>query len=293
LLIVSIFQYIKSRLSRVDVTLTNFVNLGRDHLSQLIEPSIAVIIPTRDKPELLRECIDSIMRKTSYKNFSILVVNNQSEKQETFKYFAELEKSGIRVLDFPHEFNYSKICNLAAASTNEDYLCFLNNDTTVVESAWLKKLVDHAVQPDVGAVGSKLLLADGTIQHFGVAMGHKGIGSHPFAGQNPNALSPSPSGGCFRVSAVTFACVVTPRSVYERLGGLDTTFKVGLNDLDYCMRLSQKGLHSVLCVQSCLIHLESQSRDRIMSLRGFKQASIEILAFLRKHGFPQVDKYFS
>jgi GT2 family glycosyltransferase len=293
LLILSVFQYLKSRLSKADVTLTNFVNLSHHHQIGSIEPSVSVIVPTRDKPELLRQCIDSIIAETSYKNYSILVVNNQSVEPKTHKYFIELENAGISILDFPYEFNYAEICNVAASSTSGDYLCFLNNDTVVVESEWLTKLVAHAVTPGVGVVGSKLLFADGTIQHIGVALGHKGIGSHPFAGQDQSVVSSSLPGDCFEVSAVTFACALTPRSVFSALGGLDPKFKVGLNDLDYCLRLSRVGLCSVACGQSCLIHLESQSRNRMLSLHGFRQASIEILTFLKKHQFPQGDKYFS
>ena len=293
MLILSVFQYLKSRLSRADVTLTNFVNLTHHHQIRSFEPSVSVIVPTRDKPELLRQCIESIIAETTYKNFSILIINNQSVEPKTYEYFTELENAGIAIVNFPHKFNYSEICNLAASSTSGDYLCFLNNDTVVVESEWLTKLVDHAVIPGVGVVGSKLLFADGTIQHFGVAMGHGGIGSHLFAGQNESAVKASLSGDCFEVSAVTFACALTPRNVFEALGGLDPQFKVGLNDLDYCLRLSRVGLCSVVCGQSCLIHFESQSRKRMLSLSGFRQASIEILAFLKKHQFPQSDKYFS
>jgi GT2 family glycosyltransferase len=249
------------------------------------EPKVAIIIPTRDKYELLRACVESIQTKTTYSNYEILVVNNSSREALTLEYLKLLDSTGVRVVDYPHAFNFSKITNFAATKTDSDYLCFLNNDTEVIEPNWLAQLMDHAVQPTVGVVGSKLLYPDGSIQHLGVALGHTGAAGHPLSRELLGTSRYSHNANyCFEVSAVTFACAVTSREAFNQASGLDPGFKVGLNDIDFCMRLKTKSMKNVLCGKSCLIHHESKSRKSSTSITGGARATLEILRFLYLHG---------
>lgn len=293
MLALKVARYVLSRLSKSPVEIKKLKEHGDAHGRRLVEPSVSIIIPTRDKAELLRACVDSILEKTSYLNFEIVVVNNNSVEAATLKYLERLQSQSINVLDFPFEFNYSKISNFAVAQTTSDYLCFLNNDTLVLESDWLSNLVDHAVQPSTGVVGSKLLFPDGRIQHLGVALGYKGIAGHIFSGFDQNhAPITSLIDSCFEVTAVTFACSVVSRAIYKDAGGLDVNYKIGLNDVDFCNRVALSGFQNILCGSSSLIHYETMSRPKAFSMRGAGRASYEILYAL-KHFPKSVDSFFS
>ena len=133
MLILAVFRYLKRRADKRPVRLSNFVSMGSHHGQRLAEPKVSIIIPTRDKYELLRACIESIQAKTTYGNYEIVVINNASSEVSALDYLKLLASNGVRVLDYPHTFNYSKITNFGAANTESDYLCFLNNDTAVIE----------------------------------------------------------------------------------------------------------------------------------------------------------------
>lgn len=295
MLVLEVFRYLKRRADKRPVRLTNVVSMESHHGLRLLEPSVSIIIPTRDKYELLRACIESIQTKTTYENYEIVVINNASREASTLEYLKLLASTGVTVLDYPHAFNYSKISNFGAASTYAEYLCFLNNDSEVVDPNWLGQLMDHAVQPEVGVVGSKLLFPDGSIQHLGVALGYTGAAGHPLAGDLPDETKVSQyANSCFEVSAVTFACAVTSRETFNHAVGLDAVFKVGLNDIDFALRLRSQGLNNVLCGKSCLIHHESKSRKSMSSLSGGTRAALEVLRFVKLYG-PQLrqDHFFS
>jgi glycosyltransferase involved in cell wall biosynthesis len=166
----------------------NFSTMAQHHGLRHSEPKVAIIIPTKDKFELLMPCIESIVSKTRYVNYEILVVNNGSTDSSTIDYLNSLQSRGHEILDYPFTFNYSKICNFAAQRTKAEYLCFLNNDTQVLEPDWLGDLIDHAIAPGVGVVGSKLLFEDGSIQHLGLAVGISGIASHVYSRHQPSDL---------------------------------------------------------------------------------------------------------
>jgi len=206
---------------------------------------------------------------------------------------SELESIGLKVLRYPQKFNYSAICNFAAGQINSEFLCFLNNDTEVIEATWLSNLVDHAIQNEIGVVGSKLIYPDGSIQHMGVALGHTGAAGHAYS-RVSFGLESSNSilGSCFDVSAVTFACALVKKSTFERLGGLDESFKVGLNDIDYALRSKNESLKSVVCGKSKLIHRESMSRKSTKSFTGALRAATEVIHFVRKWGGGLEDGYF-
>ena len=144
MLLIDIYLYIKRRADKRPVYLKNFVDQSHHHGTRTEDPSVSIIIPTRDKVELLRACVESVIEITIYKNYEIVVVDNQSVDPETLQYFDDLISRGVRILKYPQEFNYSAICNMAAANSTAKYLCFLNNDTEIIESDWLGNLVDHA-----------------------------------------------------------------------------------------------------------------------------------------------------
>lgn len=293
MLVLEVFRYLKRRADKRPVRLVNFVSMRNHHGQRSVAPKVSIIIPTRDKYDLLRKCIESIQMKTAYRNYDIVVINNASRQVKTLEYLEVLRSTGIVVLDYPDEFNYSKISNFGVANTESEFVCFLNNDTEVLEPNWLGLLMDHAVQPDVGVVGSKLFYRDGSIQHLGVALGHTGAAGHPLLGEAPDEInSASYAKSCFEVSAVTFACAVTSRRAFDLAGGLDPGFKVGLNDIDFALRLNRKGKKALVCGQSCLFHHESKSRKSTSSFIGGARAALEVLRFLRIYGRHLHDDYF-
>ena len=293
MLVLEVFRYLKRRADKRPVRLSNLVSMENHHGQRSVEPKVSIIIPTRNKYELLSACIESIQTKTIYGNYEIVVINNDSIEASTIDYLELLRSSGISVLDYPLAFNYAKITNFGAGNTESEYLCFLNNDTEVLEPQWLGLLMDHAVQPNAGVIGSKLLYPDGSIQHLGVALGYTGAAGHPLAGDFPDGTSSMKlTNSCFEVSAVTFACAVTSRKNFTLANGLDSGFKVGLNDIDFALRLKSKGMRNVVCGQSCLIHHESKSRKPTSTFSGGARATLEVLRFLKTYGGQLQNDYF-
>ena len=293
MLVLEVLRYIKRRSDKRPVRLTNFVSMESHHGLRSLEPRVTIIVPTRDKYDLLRACIESIQAKTTYTNYEIVVIDNASSESSTLEYLNLLTSTGVKVLAYPNKFNYSKITNFGVANTNSDYLCFLNNDVEIIEPNWLGLLMDHAVQPAVGVVGSKLIYPDGSIQHLGVALGYTGAAGHPFAGKLPDKSNVGQHwNSCFEVSAVTFACAVISRAAFKQASGLDREFKVGLNDIDFALRLRSQGMRNVLCGKSCLIHHESKSRKSTSSVSGGFRAAMEVIRFVKLYGRQLRQDYF-
>ncbi|MHB8843713.1 MAG: glycosyltransferase family 2 protein [Nitrospirota bacterium] len=226
-------------------------------------PKVSLLIPTRDGREMLRKCIDSIRSKTSYPNWEIIVLNNRSRDQQTWDYFNELAMDPrIRVLNCNFPFNYSAINNVGARSASGDILALLNNDVEVINSDWLREMVSHAIRPEIGAVGAKLLYPDGTVQHAGVVVGLGGLAGHVsrlIPGDHPGY-----AGRAVLVqnySALTAACLVVRRQLFETVGGLDeNNLPVAYNDIDLCLKLQAAGYRNVWTPYAKLYHHESYSR---------------------------------
>ena len=290
MLLIDILGYVRRRADKTPLYLKNQVDQSHHHDSSPQEPSVSIIIPTRDKVELLRSCIDSIVKNTTYRNYDVRVVDNQSIESETLRYLGELGERGFRILKYPHKFNYSAICNLAAKETRGEYLCFLNNDTEVIEPGWLGNLVEHATAKDVGIAGSLLLYPDGTIQHAGIALGYSGIAGHPYSGEAKEAIG---AAGCYKVSASTFACVVISRSKFLEIGSLDERMPVGLNDVEFALRSADAGYTNLVCTRSILTHSESKSRKSMRTVSGASQALRDVLYLSSKHRSKiRTDPYF-
>ncbi len=225
-------------------------------------PLVSIIIPTKDHVDILKRCVQSILDKTEYKNYEIVIVDNQSKDPKTFEYYNLLEtNSKIKILHYNKPFNYSAINNYAVTHVDSPYLLFLNNDTEVINAEWLSAMLEHAQRECVGAVGAKLLYPNNLIQHAGVIIGLGGVAGHShkyFPGDDP--------GYCNRLrviqnfSAVTAACVIMRKDIFQKIGGFRETLSIAFNDVDLCMRIRSAGYLIVYTPYSQLYHHESLSR---------------------------------
>ena len=228
------------------------------------EPMVSIIIPNKDHKDDLKRCIDSIMDKSSYENFEIIIVENNSTSKEIFDYYEEITKHPrIKLVTYKGEFNYSAINNLGAKEASGEHLILLNNDTEVITRTWIEELLMYSQREDVGAVGCMLYYPDYTIQHAGVVLG---LGAHRTAGHSHYKLVKENLGYMGRlcyaqnVSAVTAACLMVKKSLFDEVSGLSEEFAVALNDVDFCLKLRQKNLLNVFTPFAELFHYESASR---------------------------------
>ena len=226
-------------------------------------PKVSIIIPMRDRHRLLRRCVESVQGKTTYPNYEIVIVDNQTEEPASLDYLAALVASGVaRVLRYDHQFNYSALNNWAVGQVDGDVIALLNNDTEVISPNWLTEMTSHAVRPEVGAVGAKLYYPDETIQHAGVITGLGGVAGH----SHKHCQRHDP--GYFRrlfltqnFSAVTGACLVVRRDNFLRVGGFDSeNLAIAFSDVDFCLKLTELGLRNVWTPYAQLYHHESVSR---------------------------------
>ena len=227
-------------------------------------PKISIIIANKDHEPDLRRCITFILEKSTYDNFEIIVVENNSETAEIQKYYEELkENEKVKVITYQGAFNYSAINNLGASKAEGEYLLLLNNDTQVITVNWMEELLMYAQRNDVGAVGAKLYYGDKTIQHAGVVLG---LGAHRTAGHSHYMQHRENLGYMGRlcytqnVSAVTGACLMVSKALFEKAGGLEESFAVSLNDVDFCIKLREMGYLNVFTPFAELYHFESASR---------------------------------
>lgn len=233
------------------------------------DPMISIVIPNKDHAADLKRCITSILEKSTYENYEIVIVENGSETKEIFDYYTSLkEYDKIRVVTYeePEDqngFNYSAVNNFGVKQTKGDYILFLNNDTEVITVNWMEELLMYAQREDVGAAGAKLYYGNKTIQHAGVVLQ---LGAHRTAGHSHYGQSRENLGYMGRlcyaqnVSAVTGACLLVKKSLFKEVGGLDESFAISLNDVDFCLKLREKGLLNVFTPFAELYHYESVSR---------------------------------
>lgn len=236
-------------------------------------PLISIIIPNKDHIDDLKRCIDSILEKSTYDNFEIVVVENNSKEEKTFAYYRQIEENDkITVVTYkpkPDEgFNYSKVNNFGVSFSKGEYVLFLNNDTEVITVNWLEEMLMYAQRADVACVGAKLYYPNKTIQHAGVVLG---LGAHRTAGHSHYMQHRENLGYMGRlcytqdVSAVTAACLLVKRAVYDEVGGLGEDFAVSLNDIDFCLKAREKGYLNVFTPFAELFHYESASRGLDMT----------------------------
>lgn len=230
-------------------------------------PKISIVIANKDHREDLKRCVDSIWEKSTYENYEIIIVENNSVTDDIFAYYKELESRQVRVVTYqPAEgesFNYSKVNNYGVSFATGDYVLLLNNDTQVITVNWLEELLMYAQREDVAAVGAKLYYENKTIQHAGVVLG---LGAHRTAGHSHYGQHRDNLGYMGRlcyaqnVSAVTGACLMVKKSLYDEVGGLSEDFAISLNDVDFCLKLREKGYLNVFTPFAELYHFESVSR---------------------------------
>ncbi|QDM23028.1 glycosyltransferase family 2 protein [Tardiphaga sp. vice154] len=243
-------------------------------------PKVSVIVPTRDYLDVLRVAIDGLEHTTDYPDLEIIIADNESTKPETLKFFSEVQTRGVRIVECKGAFNYSAINNKAIAVSTGEYVLLLNNDISMINSDWLKEMVRYLSNPEVGIVGPKLLYPDGTLQHAGVVLGIGGVAGHRYAreaGDEPGAFGRLALAQ--DVSAVTGACLLIRRALFQKLGGLDAAnLAVAFNDIDLCMQVRAAGYRIIWTPYSVLAHHESKSRG--LDTSGEKQER-----FLRESRF--------
>lgn len=227
-------------------------------------PKISIVIANKDHEPDLRRCITSIMEKSTYDNYEIIIVENNSETPEIQKYYEELrENERIKIITYQGVFNYSAVNNLGVKEAEGEYILLLNNDTQVITVNWMEELLMYAQREDVGAAGAKLYYGDKTIQHAGVVLG---LGAHRTAGHSHYMQHRENLGYMGRlcyaqnVSAVTGACLMVSKELFEKAGGLDESFAISLNDVDFCIKLREMGYLNVFTPFAELYHYESVSR---------------------------------
>jgi GT2 family glycosyltransferase len=253
-------------------------------------PLISIIIPTKDRIDLLKQCIESIQTKSSYKNYEILVVNNNSEQAESFEYFAKLKTSSVVVLDYAKPFNFSAINNFAANYASGEFLCLMNNDIEIQTTDWMEEMLSFAQLPQAGGVGARLWYpGESGLQHGGVIVGLGGVAGHSHVGLHKSGK------GYFgrpvlhhRSSAVTAACLMIKKSTYFAVDGMDEALAVAFNDVDFCLRLGQAGFHCVYTPHAEMTHHESATRGDDLSDANRARFMSEV-AFMKSRWEKQIE----
>lgn len=250
-------------------------------------PGVSIIVPTRDKLEILRPCIESTLNSTTYPNFEIIIVDNGSTDTATLDYLSEVNKrANVRVISYDRPYNYSDINNFAVKEASHPFICLLNNDTEVLAGDWLTELMRYAVRPGIGAVGAKLLYDDGSIQHAGVIIGICEAAGHA------HRFGRSDEPGYFAqthiahvVSAVTAACLVVEKNKFLAVGGFDAEhLAIAYNDVDLCLKLERAGWRNIYVPHATLLHHESKSRGKDFSPKHIDRYKRELSTLQKRWG---------
>jgi glycosyltransferase involved in cell wall biosynthesis len=225
-------------------------------------PLVSIIIPTKNHVDLLSQCLDGILNHTSYNNLEVIVVDNGSTDPKTIAYFKEIDADKrIQILHDNSPFNYSAINNMAVKHARGDVLCFLNNDIKIIAPDWLTEMVSQALRKEIGAVGSRLYYANDTIQHTGVFLGFRGKAGHLFRYMPRHCMGQWARAVLVQnMSAVTAACLVIRKEVFEAVGGFEERLTITFNDVDLCLRIAQSGYRNLYTPFAELYHLESVTR---------------------------------
>lgn len=244
---------------------TGYGDVFRVKRTILGNPQISIVIPIKDKVDLLKRCIGSIEAKTTYNHYEVIIVDNFSREADTFAYLASLEKrsGAYRVVTFKEDFNYSRVNNFAVHYALGEHLLFLNNDVEIIAPEWLEAMLEHSQRKEVGCVGAKLLYPDGKLQHVGVVIGLYGAADHIYKGHESQDIGymghPVSIRNC---SAVTAACMMVKSRVFAEAGGFDERYKVGFGDTDFCLKVREKGYVNLYTPYAELYHHESATRGQ-------------------------------
>ena len=258
---------------KINATVGNNTESGTFNIKFNVEnnPLVSIIIPTKNNKKILQRCVESIKKHTSYKNFEIIIVDNNSTDLGTKSYYKSLS---CTILNYKGSFNFSKMNNYAVKHAKGDFLLFLNDDTKVLEPNWLQEMIGVCSQNDVGAVGAKLVYSDNTIQHAGIVILDTGAGFHPFQNipedSNKNFNLINVMRDC---SAVTGACLMTKKEIFAKINGFDDVFDVYYGDADLCLRIIDSGYHVVYTPSVKMLHEGSHSIIATMSSNSLEQTA--------------------
>ncbi len=253
-------------------------------------PSVSIIIPTKNSSEILSRCLESVLERTNYPNFEVMVIDNGSTSPAALAVMDTFAAKGVRILKDPSPFNYSALNNRAVAQCTTDFVCLLNDDTEVITPGWLTEMIGCALLPQVGAVGAKLLYPNNTIQHAGVVLGLGGVAGHIYAGEPADT-----PGMMWRASlsqemtAVTGACLLVRRQLYLDIGGLnEEALAIAYNDVDFCLRLREKGYRNYWTPNATLYHHESLTRGSDVAAENLVRFGAEV-NYMRNRWRPLID----
>lgn len=262
----------------------NVPGFYRTKYKLLATPLISIIIPSKDHSDDLDKCLKSIFKKSTYKNFEIIIVENNSTDKKTLEYYDSLKLyENIQVVKWENEFNYPAINNYGISVAKGEYYLLLNNDVEIISESWLEEMLMFAQRKDVGAVGAKLYYPDDTIQHAGVGLGILTLAGHLFAGFSRYNLGYMGRLAYAQdLSGVTAACMLMKKSVYEEVGGLDPQIKVAFNDVDLCMKIRKAGYLIVFTPFAELYHYESKSRGNDADPESHKRFASEVHLFQKR-----------
>lgn len=259
-------------------------------------PLVSLIIPTRDKADILKIAVDSILKKSTYDNYEIIIVDNGSSEKSTFEYFSSLASyENVKIVPYPYPFNYSKINNFAVERARGSIIALVNNDIEVITPDWIEEMTSWALKKDIGCVGAKLFYPDMSIQHAGVIVGLGGCAGHS------HKYFPHDAAGYFNrlqvhqnLSAVTAACLFVRREVFEEVGGLEEKLTVAFNDVDFCLRVREAGYRNLFTPFAKLFHHESISRGAEDTPEKMARAAAEV-KFMKDRWKEQltIDPYYS
>lgn len=259
------------------------------------EPKVSIIIPNKDEVDTLKTCISSILNKSTYKNYEIVIVENNSVSEEIFNYYEEVSKlENIKVVTWEKGFNYSAINNFGFKETSGEYIVLLNNDIEVISENWIEEMLMYAQRDNTGIVGAKLYYPDDTVQHAGVILGIGGVAGHSHANFE---RSDDGFAGRLKVvqnlSAVTAACLMIRRNVYEEVHGLNEDLAVAFNDIDFCLKVRKKGYLIVFSPYVEMYHYESKSRGKDDTKEKSARFESEIKTFHNEWGLWVRDPYYN
>ncbi len=226
-----------------------------------VAPKVSIVICTRDRADLLASCVDSILERSTYRNYEVIIVDNGSVEQATFQLFNRLPSERFRILRDESAFNFSALNNRAVQSAEGEYICLLNNDIEIITADWIEEMLSFSIQPGVGAVGARLWYPGGGLQHAGVILGLIGIASHVHRTLRRGELGYFCRAALHQsFSAVTGAALMIKKSIYQQVGGLDEELQVTFNDIDFCLRVREAGYRNVWTPYAEMIHHESATR---------------------------------
>ena len=259
-------------------------------------PKVSIVIPNKDEKETLKKCLESIWQKTTYSNYEIILVENNSTTREIRDYYQELDgKNGVRVVYWDKEFNYSAINNFGISYAKGEYILCLNNDITVISPEWMEELLANCQRPEVGIVGARLYYPDNMIQHAGIVLGMGGCAGSLFVG-----LARSRGGYLHKaalqqdLSAVTAACFMVKKEAFEKVGGFEEKLAVAFNDVDFCLKVRHAGYLVVYDPYAELYHHESKTRG-YENTEAKKRRFQEEIEYMRCHWMPDIlrDPYYN